>query len=125
MRRFFTRGDILLIVILTLVSAGSIAFTNVLARGGKHAVVEVDGKRVLELPLDQDVHTTVTGPLGETYIEIHDGAVGITDSPCPHKYCMHMGMIRSMGELVVCVPNRVVISIVNGDESEALDGVTQ
>ena len=125
MRRYFTRGDIVLIVLLTLISAGSMAFTSILAPGGKHAVVEVDGRKVLELPLDKDVHTSVTGPMGETYIEIHDGAVGVTESPCPHHYCVEMGTIHRRGELIACVPNRVIISIVNGDESESIDGVSQ
>jgi hypothetical protein len=126
MRRFFTRGDIILIIILLLLSVGSLGALRGDGFAGNHAVVEVNGKRTLELPLDRDTMTTVDGPLGKTTISVHDGSVEITDSPCPRGLCKHMGHIRCVGEVLVCVPNRVFVTIIGdrGGENK-FDGVSE
>lgn len=114
-----------LVISLLLVSVASIAGVRNLYSGGRHAVVEVDGKHALELSLDIDVRETVRGPLGETVIAIENGYAGIEESACPHKYCVRMGRIRHMGEVIICVPNRVMVTIRGGSEEDSFDGVTQ
>ena len=123
--RFVTRGDIVLIVVLLLLSAAGFAGVNQFGFSGKHVVVEVNGVRVLELSLENDIREVVTGPVGETVIVIENGSVRVEKSDCPNHYCERMGSISRRGELVVCVPNRVVVSIKGGSEGESLDGVTQ
>ncbi len=123
--RYFTRGDIFLIAVLLLLSVVGFAVVSHYSFTGKHAVVEVDGSRVLELSLNQDVTTTVTGPLGETVIIVEGGSAQIADSPCPNHYCVRMGRIRHRGEIAVCVPNRVIVTITGGSDRDSFDGVTQ
>ena len=126
MKRFFTRGDIILIAVLLMLSAGSLGALRTAGFSGNHAVVEVNGKRVLELPLDRDMRTTVNGPLGVSTIEVHDGAVAIAESPCPRGICTHMGHIRYVGEALVCVPNRVFVTITgDGGGEKKFDGVSE
>ncbi|MBN1291464.1 MAG: NusG domain II-containing protein [Candidatus Latescibacteria bacterium] len=124
-RKYYTRGDIILVITFLLASIISIAAIRYVSGGGKHVIVEVDGRHVLELSLDTDVTTTVTGPLGDTKIRVEGGAVRILDSSCPHKYCAGMGFIRHRGEVIICVPNHVIVSIRGGNEGESFDGVTQ
>ena len=125
LRRYYTRGDVILTVFCVLVSLASIAWVRVWYDSGKHVVVNVDGHRVLELSLDTDVTTTVTGPLGDTTVRVSNGAVSITESPCPHGYCKHMGPIGHRGEVIVCVPNHIMITITGGSNAESYDGITQ
>lgn len=112
-----------MLLALSLVSLGAIRGAGLT---GNHAVVEVNGKRVLELPLDREARTTVDGPLGKSTIAVHDGAVEIAGSPCPRGLCMHMGHIRYVGEVLVCVPNRVFVTI-TGDRGgeKTFDGVSE
>jgi len=125
MFRHFTKGDVFLIAGLLFLSAAAFAGIHSVGFAGKHVVVEVDGSRVLELPLDKDVVQSVTGPRGETVIVVENSEVRIDRSECPHHYCERMGSISRRGEIIVCVPNRVVVSIKGGSESDAIDGVTQ
>ena len=125
MYRYLTRGDIVLIIILALVSVASIAGVRTLYSGGKHVVVEVDSRRVLELSIDTDVIQTVHGPLGETVIAVENGTARILESACPYHYCIRMGRISKRGEIIVCVPNRVIVSIRDGNDGDELDGITQ
>ena len=123
--RYFKRGDITLIAVLLILSGASLAGVHHYSLNGRHAVVEVNGRRVLELSLDRDVTTTVAGPLGETVIIVEDGTVRIEDSPCPDHYCVRMGRLRHRGEIAVCVPNSVVVRISGGSDNDSYDGVTQ
>ena len=66
----------------------------------------------------------VEGPLGVTTIEIAKGRVRVLDSPCPYKLCVKAGAIGKAGELVVCVPNRVVVRI-EGGSRKGVDAVTR
>ena len=125
MLKYFTKGDIILVGVLTVLSLASIAGMKGIYGGGKHVVVEVDGRHVLELLLDSDVTESVHGPLGETVVSIENGTARIIESPCPHKYCVRMGSISRRAEIVVCVPNRVFMTIRGGTEEQQLDGVTQ
>jgi len=123
--RYFTRADAILVALLLILSLVSFASVRHFTRNGKHVVVEVEGRRILELSFDKNVTETVTGPLGKTVIVIENGAVWIQDSPCPNRYCVRMGKLRHRGEIAVCVPNRVVVTIRGGDETESFDSVTQ
>lgn len=125
-RKYYTRGDAILSILLIVLSLASIAWIHTISNGGKHVVVEVNGRLALELSLDRNVSTTVEGPLGKTVISVKDKTVSIQDSPCPRKYCVKMGKISHRGEIIVCVPNRVVVSIRGGGrDSDSFDGVTQ
>ena len=124
-RRYKTRADIVLTVFVTVLSLASIGWVQVWSDGGKHVVVDVDGRHVLELSLDKNVTTTVTGPLGETVVKVENGAVSVPESACPHGYCTRMGPISHRGEIIVCAPNHVMITIHGGSDAISYDGVTQ
>ena len=123
--RYFTRGDIVLIAGFLILALAGFAGVYQYGFGGKHVVVYVNGRSAMELPLDSDVTKSVTGPLGETVIVVENGTARIEHSPCPNHYCERMGKIKYRGEIAVCVPNRVVVSIKGGSDSESFDGVTQ
>ncbi|MFC1650981.1 NusG domain II-containing protein [Candidatus Latescibacterota bacterium] len=125
MFKYFTKGDIILVTILAVLSLASVAGMRNIYGGGKHVVVEVDSRHALELLLDSDVTESVTGPLGETVVSIENGTARIIESPCPHKYCIRMGKISRRAEIIVCVPNHVFMTIRGGTEEQPLDGVTQ
>lgn len=123
--RYFTRADIALIAGLLILAVAGFAGLRYYSFNGKHVVIEVDGHKAMELSLDRDVTDTVTGPLGKTVIVVENGTVRIDDSPCPNHYCVRMGRLEHRGEIAVCVPNRVVVSIKGGSNKDSFDGVTQ
>jgi len=75
-------------------------------------------------PLDAETTVRVPGPLGETVVEIADGAVRVISSPCPEKICIKTGAISKPGQWIACLPNRVFISI-RGKRSEQPDAISQ
>ncbi|NIQ96240.1 MAG: NusG domain II-containing protein, partial [Desulfuromonadales bacterium] len=44
-------------------------------------------------------------------LEIENGTARIVDSPCPYKVCISMGEISRRGEIIACVPNRLLVQV--------------
>ncbi len=57
---------------------------------------------------------TVSGPVGESVIEVSGNQVRMLSSDCPDKICIHMGWISKPGQVIVCMPNRVIITLEEG-----------
>lgn len=75
-------------------------------------VVEVNGQEVTRLPLTEEARDYyVDGFSGESHFHIEGGEVWMVDSACPDKLCVAMGHADQSGNSVVCLPNRVVLSL--------------
>ena len=62
-------------------------------------------------PSGADEVVRITGPIGETLVEIHDGAAQIVFSPCVNQTCVATGAVHSRGQWIACLPNRVIVYI--------------
>ncbi len=108
-----------LILVVALLSLMSL-FLLINRTPGRQVVI-YRGDQVTYLgPLDQERFLEVQGPLGITRVEIAAGKVRVLDSPCPAKICIQMGDAELSGDLLACVPNRVVIRI-EGKEARGYD----
>lgn len=87
---------------------------------GGQVQVTVDGQVVMTLPLDTDTVVTVHGAVNDNTLTIADGTASMTDAGCPDRLCVHHGAISRTGESIICLPNRIVVTVVGGDA--ALDG---
>lgn len=116
---------------LILLSVALILFvidlTNVSSdTGSKKVVVSVDGKKIAEYPLKIDATYELSGShLGTNTLVIKSGKAYISEASCPDKQCMKQGKIERAGEMLVCLPNRVVVKIVDSKKDEpVIDGVS-
>ena len=106
-----TLGDKLLIsAVLACALAGLFLIPGMHGRGEVAIVEGRDGSR-LTLDLSRDGRWEVDGPLGRTVIRIEDGCIRVTESPCPHELCVHMGCRHRGGEIIACIPNRVIVRL--------------
>lgn len=108
-----TLADILLVVSLLLVPVRGLLLAR---HAPSPAAVEVwrDGRFFGRFSLSQEQIVQV----GQDYcIEIR-GGVRVAETDCPLKLCQQMGWQSLPGRTIVCVPNRVVITIVSGNEPE-------
>ena len=120
-----TFGDKFLIGVLLVTSVLSLLIYRGLKPRGVCAVVEARGVEVhrLDLSMNREVH--ITGPLGETVVEVRGGRVRVKRSPCPHKICVHTGFKDANGDVIACIPNRIVVRIEGGERGWKVDGVTR
>ena len=57
-------------------------------------------------------------------ITVQDGQVFVSGASCPDKLCMAQGHKSHGGETIVCLPNKLVVSVVGGDggQTDAVAG---
>ena len=117
-------GLTLLFVALVLLVADVTKASN--DNGNKTVVVSIDGKKEAEYPLDKDgIHILYGSHLGTNKLVIKDSEAYIEEASCPDKQCVKQGKISKAGEMLVCLPNRVVVKIVDVHEEEpVIDGVS-
>lgn len=107
--------DVLIILLAIVLCA--VLFMQPSSQGGLVKVTCDEGTFLY--PLGDERTLTVSGPVGQTTIEIHDGYASIVDSDCPNGTCMHSSISR-YPQTVVCLPNRVTVSIEgNGGQVDA------
>ena len=56
-------------------------------------------------------------------IRLEPGRVRIGESACPSQDCVHTGWVSRSGGQIVCLPNRLIITITGSDAPQA-DAVT-
>ena len=76
-------------------------------------------------PLDAEETVSVSGPLGETVVEISGGRIRVLSSPCANQTCVAAGHLDRRGQWTSCLPNRVFVYIEGtGDGDALLDSTT-
>jgi hypothetical protein len=113
-----TGGDWLVILILLTLSLAGIAWVAT-APKGTHVVVTRGEQILFKAPLDQPYSVDLDGPLGQTHLIIDNQGARITSSPCSRKICISMGSARHSGDLLACVPNRIMVHIDSPSTEEA------
>ncbi|MBQ8076016.1 MAG: NusG domain II-containing protein [Oscillospiraceae bacterium] len=103
------RRDLLLILFFLLLSAAMFAFSHFRQQEGGWAVVTVNSKEVARYSLLQDGRYILNN--GTNTLVIEDHTAWMEDALCPDQICVDMGKIRYSGQSIVCLPNRVVVSI--------------
>ena len=92
---------------------------------GRWVVVEVDGRKTARYLLAEDCAVVIEGyGGGRNTLVIEDGSAHVTDASCPDKLCEKQGQISANGETIVCLPNRVVVTV-GGGKGAALDGLAE
>jgi hypothetical protein len=105
-----TAGDWLVVVGLLGISLAGIAWLAA-APTGSRVVVTCGDQTCFTADLDQVSSVDLDGPLGTTHLVIDAKGAYVTGSPCPRKVCMSMGPARRSGDLLACVPNRIMVRI--------------
>ncbi len=65
----------------------------------------------------------IKGAEGFVDLEIEDKSARIHSSSCKHKTCVEMGEIKNPGENLVCIPNKIIISV-SGKSVSLIDSIT-
>ena len=106
------RRDVLLILGILLVGGAALLLTLLLRTPGDQVVVEVDGAVFGTYDLHKDAKVRIeTEDGGYNVLEITDGFVSVTQASCPDKLCVHQHRISCSDESIICLPNKVVITI--------------
>jgi len=116
------RNDLILLVILLAAGLGWLfAARTLVSYKGDEAVITVDGKEYGRYPLSED-RVIEIGDSNEA--EIASGTIRMTKADCPNGLCLKQSPISRSGESIVCVPNKVIITI-SASENAAVDTMAE
>lgn len=113
------KGDFLIIGLVVLLIATSFLTTLLPKRQESDAViVTIAGKTTAILPLDTDFEQEIITEHGKNTLVIKDGFADIVSADCYGNDCVYQRKISKNGEIIVCLPHKLVIEITSSNESE-------
>ncbi len=96
-------NDIILIIAILIVGTLFLIFKQ----KGDKVVITVDNVALGEYSLSENNKIQ----LEFSTIVIENGAVYVENTTCPDKICKTTGKISDKGEVIVCVPNKMIVEI--------------
>ena len=121
-----TKYDKILIVVVIVSSLFGMYIVTERASNYNKKYVEiiVDGtehsKYILDNKIDKEIE--VITDKGYNIIHIHNGKVVVEESDCSNQLCVRKGVIEEPGEIIVCLPHKVVVQIIG--LSDDLDSIS-
>lgn len=111
-----TKWDKILIILVLVLSLVGIYFVKNYSTttGEKYISVQVDGKEIKKISFGANMvgkAIDIKTEFGYNKIEIGDGKVRVIEADCPDKLDVKRGWISNQGEIIVCLPNRMVVEI--------------
>lgn len=121
------RNDIILIIVILVVALVfyiGFNYYNSINTKEPVAVVKVGDEVYGNFPLDKDVVEKIELSDGSyNILEVHNGKADITEASCPDGICVNHRAISKQNETIVCLPNKVVVEIHNGQKND-VDTIT-
>lgn len=107
------KNEILLVAGIFLIAAAFFVGHWLAARKPAAIVeVSVNGNIIHEFPLNfEEDFTILSGENGKNHLVIRNGCAEITEATCPDKICVNHAPISESGQTIVCLPNKVVVTI--------------
>ena len=109
------------VVFTALAAVTALFFLSYSGKSGAGAVNVRGENGAWVFPLDAAESLVVSGPLGDTVVELDGGAARITKSPCLNQTCVSSGRIFKPGQWTACLPNRVMLYIDENEKDKNLD----
>lgn len=109
------KADFIVIGVVAVLAAVMLSFLyGVNTDSGDYVQIQIDGECVETLPLDEDASREIpTDNEGLNILIIENGSAVMTEANCPDGICTNHKAISRVGESIICLPHKVVITIVN------------
>lgn len=117
------KKDYVLIAVIICVTVLAVFLHELIGgKGAGCATVKVRGEIEGVYSLAEDQTIEING--GTNLLQIKNGNVDMTWADCPDKLCVNQKAISKNGESIICLPNKVVVTVESNENSE-FDAVAQ
>lgn len=112
---FLSSGELLIIIAVMLIALAAAFFMR--RNTASVAVIEC-GQIHEEVDLSSDGIYEFDGI--NAVFEVADGKIRIMEAACPDKICEKTGYIGSAGQSIICVPEKIIVTV-SGEETSSPD----
>ncbi|OLS01968.1 hypothetical protein TICRE_21100 [Tissierella creatinophila DSM 6911] len=124
--KIMTVGDKFLIVVIIILSITSIFYITRTTTDslGKDVIVRFDGIEIAKIPLKTDKQSTIYDfKFGENIGELEIFGDRVRMLPmdikiCPERICSDTGWIENSYQMIVCLPNKVIVTIETNEKQD-------
>ena len=121
----FRKGDFILLILLLCLACILLFFTLGPQRKGAKVTVTVDGAVYGCWSLSDNQQIDIVSDYGTNQLQICDGTASVQFADCPDLICVHHVPISHAGERIVCLPNRMIVSIDATTDASKTDALSQ
>ena len=124
MSRLFRAGDILLGMLLLLAGYWVFGGTSPATAKGKAALIQMDNSIEYEVDLKKDQIIDLKEFSPAVRVQVTKGTIRVIQNDCEQKICIKMGAISEPGQMIVCVPKKILIFIPVGKNEHKIEAIT-
>ena len=114
------KNDVKLIIILLFVSIFCILILNLIKKDSSVALVYYNNEIVKEIDLNVDDKYEIKGYNGKVILEVKNNKIRVVEETSDYHLCSNQGFISKSYETIVCLPNKVVITIKSNDDYDTI-----
>lgn len=115
--KIFKIGDLIVLAVFIIAAALAIYFMT--KPTGSEVYIYKDGKLFEAVSLSTEKTVKIDEHIT---VKISGGAAYVLKSDCKGQDCVKAGKISKVGEMIVCLPNKVVIKILGDGEVDYITG---
>lgn len=122
------KNDIILIIfVLAVATLIWVGYLLAHKKPGGKVVITVDKEVYATYDLGSDTEVVVIDDDGNitNHLVIKDGIADMISADCPDKLCVHQKAISGNGEMIVCLPNKVIVTVKDSDSEADFDTVAK
>ena len=116
MKHIIKKADIVLFFILILLGGILTVSSLVNSTDNTHVLVKAEGKVYGTYSLKDNQTITIDVNGHHNVLVINDGKVRMLEADCHNQLCVKQGAISKGNRAIVCLPNKIVVEIIGGEE---------
>ena len=120
MKNLLTKADILLIFTLLMLSELPLLLTTTVP-ANCFAEIKFNGTIINRFALTGHIGTKtydINTSVGHNTVLIQDDTIAVIDTDCPDAICKQTGTISKAGEIIACLPHKLIIEIKGGTPTD-------
>lgn len=103
------KGDFIIIAVVLLAAVIVFSLFFFCGTSGKTVIIKQNNVVVETLPISENNTVTLSG----NTVQIKNGEVSVIKANCKNQICRKHTAISKVGESIVCLPNKVIVTIEN------------
>ncbi|WP_139650577.1 NusG domain II-containing protein [Raoultibacter phocaeensis] len=107
---------------IALAAWGCMQFAFAAGADARFAIVTDGIGGTHRISLDEDGTYPIKTDLGTNVIVVEHGEAHMGDADCPGHDCIEQGAISNPGEIIVCLPHKLIVTV-EGTDDEAVSAI--